>query len=59
MRRFIPQILRLPVRRLAPPKGMLAKFFFSGGELDEERSVHRAHPWYLVIWLTGVDYEHG
>jgi hypothetical protein len=49
-----PSILRLPTRVTAPYKAPLARFFFRG-----ERDQHieeRCHPWYLVLWLTGVDY---
>lgn len=27
-----------------------------GGRLDEPQAHQKTHPWYLVIWLTGVDY---
>lgn len=33
------------------------KWLRAGEDLDaHEQTRHRAHPWYLVIWLTGVDY---
>lgn len=28
----------------------------SGGSLDQHEPQHKTHPWYLVLWLTGVDY---
>lgn len=37
------------------PKSGIAKWFFRGGSL-EEHEHHDAHPWYMVLWLTGVDY---
>src|SRR5688572_4953232 len=45
----------LPVPRTAPPKSGLARWFFKGGSLEEDQH-HDTHPWYLVLWLTGVDY---
>lgn len=46
----------LPVRRTAPPRSPLGRWFFRGGPLDEEHGQHRSYPWYMVLWLTGVDY---
>ena len=45
----------LPVPRTAPPKSGLARWFFKGGSLAEDQH-HETHPWYKVLWLTGVDY---
>ena len=50
--RAVPSI---PVPRTAPPKTAVAKWFFRGGSL-EEHGHPETHPWYLVLWLTGVDY---
>src|SRR4249919_937277 len=44
-----------PSSHAAPPHSPFAKWFFSGGSL-EEHAHHDKHPWYLVLWLTGVDY---
>jgi hypothetical protein len=33
----------------------MARWFFRGGSLDEGEH-HDARPWYMVLWLTGVDY---
>lgn len=46
----------LPSRRLAPAKTKLGRWLLQGGRIDEERARHVTHPWYRVLWLTGVDY---
>ena len=34
-----------------------ARWLFAGGRLDlSHLSTAETHPWYLVLWLTGVDY---
>jgi hypothetical protein len=54
-RHHLPQ---LPTREsAAPPEGGLAGWLHRGGRLDEERhDPAHSHPWYMVLWLTGVDY---
>lgn len=44
------------MRRTAPPKTALGRWLFHGGAPDEQHAEHETHPWYLVLWLTGVDY---
>src|SRR5881397_4428677 len=35
----------------------LARWLFAGGRLDQaHHHEEHTHPWYLVLWLTGVDY---
>src|SRR5689334_3530891 len=34
----------------------LWKWLGGGESLGASHAKHRTHPWYLVIWLTGVDY---
>jgi hypothetical protein len=51
-----PRVLRLPTQQEAPPRGPLGRLLLSGHRMDEEESGERGHPWYAVLWLTGVDY---
>jgi len=46
----------LPMRWNAPPTGVLGKWFAGGQRLIEPQARTESKPWYLVIWLTGVDY---
>src|SRR4029077_7287129 len=46
----------LPVPSTSPPRSHLARWFFRGGNLEEQEEHHETHPWYMVLWLTGVDY---
>jgi len=34
----------------------LGRWLFRGGSLEAQHAEHTTHPWYLVLWLTGVDY---
>lgn len=34
----------------------MTNWFRSGGRLDNPAEHRTTHPWYFVIWLTGVDY---
>jgi hypothetical protein len=45
----------IPVPRTSAPKSKVARWFYRGGSL-EEHDHHQTHRWYLVLWLTGVDY---
>ncbi len=47
---------KLPARWNAPPRGPIARWFFHGERLDELQARHKTHPWYVALWLTGVDY---
>jgi hypothetical protein len=46
----------LPQRWNAPPRNRAAKWFFHGQSIDEKSAHPPSHPWYTVLWLTGVDY---
>jgi hypothetical protein len=46
----------LPTRHSAPPSTHLGRWFLRGGRLEDTAPVKETYPWYLVIWLTGVDY---
>ena len=47
---------KLPARWNAPPQGPLARWLIHGERLDRSHLPHKTHPWYTVLWLTGVDY---
>ena len=44
----------LPTRQTALLYMLVGRWFFLGGRLEETAPVKETHPWYLVIWLTGV-----
>ncbi|HWQ31941.1 MAG TPA: hypothetical protein VNQ79_03590 [Blastocatellia bacterium] len=46
----------LPTGRTTPPRTAVGRWLLSGGSLEAQHAEHKAHPWYLVLWLTGVDY---
>ncbi|MGB7554857.1 MAG: hypothetical protein WBM04_10820 [Candidatus Korobacteraceae bacterium] len=48
-------VLRLPVPNDFP-KGRLGRFFARDDLSRSSRGPERTYPWYLVLWLTGVDY---
>ncbi len=40
-----------------PPRNGIDRWLRGAGQLDETHGQpHQTHPWYLVLWLTGVDY---
>ncbi len=47
----------LPTPETSPPRAGLEDWLFRGGPLDELHEHEKAtQPWYLVLWLSGVDY---
>ena len=48
-------VLRLPVPNDFP-KGWLGRFFAHDDLSMPTQGQERTYPWYLVLWLTGVDY---
>jgi hypothetical protein len=46
----------LPARRTALPESALGRFLVGSRPLDGYDADEETHPWYMVLWLTGVDY---
>src|SRR5574342_1330251 len=46
----------IPPLHSNPSRSSLGRWFSYGGGIDEQHAHAEAHPWYLVLWLTGVDY---
>ena len=47
----------LPVPRTAAPRTTIGRWMTTGERLtDPKPGGEAAHPWYKVLWLTGVDY---
>lgn len=45
----------LPLPGAQPPRSRIGRWFLHGQE-PHGHAVHPTHPWYSVLWLTGVDY---
>ncbi|MFH0989519.1 MAG: hypothetical protein V1799_05815 [bacterium] len=50
------QLPKLLMRLTAPPRNAVEKWFYHGGKVDAKSRKSETHPWYRVLWLTGVDY---
>jgi hypothetical protein len=46
----------VPVPRTAEPKTAWGRWFLHRSPTDELHDEASTHPWYQVLWLTGVDY---
>jgi hypothetical protein len=51
-----PADVALPPDVQAAPKSAFGRFCAVGHPLDKPDTHEQTRPWYLVIWLTGVDY---
>src|SRR5688500_3718076 len=49
---FIPALTHKPRK----PATGFRRWAYKGHRLDEHDHAVNTHPWYLVLWLTGVDY---
>src|SRR5262245_30612873 len=49
-------VLKLPLSEPTERPSSLKRWLFRGEHLDEKRGHPSTHPWYTVLWLTGVDY---
>jgi hypothetical protein len=50
---FIPVLRTKPRERR---RSAFGKWLYTGHRLDLAGEHGKAHPWYVVLWLTGVDY---
>src|SRR3954452_12112281 len=50
---FIPL---LPYEGQKQHTSSIRRWLYHGDRLDEHQEAVKTHPWYLVLWLTGVDY---
>jgi hypothetical protein len=51
----------LPSVRLQPqaetlPRTFIGRFLLSARPAGEPENAEKVYPWYVVLWLTGVDY---
>lgn len=50
---FLPPV---PVPATEPPRTRLGRWLLEGGSSGDTPAHPKTWPWYLVVWLTGVDY---
>lgn len=46
----------VPSPETAPRKNTLGRLLFTGSTLGVQEAGDHTHAWYMVLWLTGVDY---
>ena len=51
-----PPSLNLPTQSETPPKTLLGRLLLRGRPADEPEKAEKGYPWYVVLWLPGVDY---
>ena len=49
-------VVKAVAARSEPPQTAIRKWFEAGGRMDEHHTHAETHLWFLVLWLTGVDY---
>ena len=48
--------LHLPPQAETLPKTFIGRFLLSARPAAEPENAEKVYPWYVVLWLTGVDY---
>src|SRR4051794_22314365 len=48
--------VRLPGPGDVPPRSFLARLLLGGHSADQWDATEKQYPWYVILWLTGVDY---
>jgi hypothetical protein len=48
--------LHLPPQAETLPKTFIGRFLLSARPAGEPENAEKVYPWYVVLWLTGVDY---
>jgi hypothetical protein len=49
-------VVPLPVPRTSPPRTAVGRWLEGAEPLDARGAPETGHPWYRVLWLSGVDY---
>ena len=54
--RVVAETDEQPANKIARDRSPIAEWLIGGGRIDEQDAGIKAHPWYRVLSLTGVDY---